>query len=91
MLLGKLASVKTLTGYLRYASHPRAIYSRKTHVFGEKACGFGLVWWKTEPTLASQAALVLRFTLRRFKGFHLIGLGLTARLFAQTCCWRSCC
>ena len=91
MLLGKLASVKTLTGYLRYVSHPRATYSRKTHVFGAKACDFGLVWWKTEPALASQAARALRFTLRRFTGFHLIGLGLMARLFAQTCCWRSCC
>lgn len=43
MLLGKLASVKTLTGYLRYASHPRATYSRKPYVFGVKPCGFWLV------------------------------------------------
>jgi hypothetical protein len=86
MSLGKRNSVKTLTGYLRYASHPRVTYSRKIHVFDEKACGFGLVWWKTEPALASQADLALRFTLCRLTGFHLIGLGLAARLFAQTCC-----
>jgi hypothetical protein len=48
MLLGKQASVKTLKGYLRYASHPLNMCCRKPHVFDGKTCGFGVVWWETE-------------------------------------------
>ena len=86
MLLGKQYSVKTLTGYLRYASHPLNMRCRKPNVFDGKTCGFGVVWWETESIVGSQAALVMCFTPRRFTGFNLISLGLVKRLLPHACC-----